>query len=52
MDFPPHDTRLGDGYAPAVTNFGYLAGAALTTREAVGAMRDAAPTAVWRTLWA
>lgn len=31
--------ELGDGYAPAVTNFGYLAAAVLTTDEAVSAMR-------------
>ena len=31
--------ELGDGYGPAVTNFGYIAGAVLTTGEAVVAMR-------------
>jgi nicotinamidase-related amidase len=34
--------ELGDGYGPAVTNFGYLAGAVMTTDEAVGEMRDGA----------
>lgn len=36
--------ELGDGYAPAVTNFGYIAGAVLTTDDAVAAMRDGAGT--------
>jgi len=38
--------ELGDGYGPAVTNFGYLAGAVLTTDEAVGEMRDGASAVV------
>lgn len=31
--------ELGDGYATAVTNFGFIANAVLTTDEAVGAIR-------------
>lgn len=34
--------ELGDGYPGAVTNFGYLASAVLTTGEAVSAMREGA----------
>lgn len=34
--------EFADGYRPAVTNFGYLAGAVLTTDEVVGAMREGA----------
>lgn len=33
--------ELGDGYATAVTNFGFIANAVLTTDEAVAAIRDA-----------
>lgn len=33
---------LGDGYATAVTNFGFLANGVLTTEEAVGALRETA----------
>lgn len=34
--------ELGDGYASALTNFGYIANAVVTTSEAVEALRSAA----------
>lgn len=33
--------ELGDGYASALVNFGFIANHVLTTREAVGVIRDA-----------
>ncbi len=38
--------ELGDGYGRAVANFGYIAGAVLTTGEAVIAMRGGVGAAV------
>jgi len=34
-------SELGDGYASALTNFGFIANAVVTTEEAVGALRGA-----------
>lgn len=36
----PKHPELGDGYAPALTNFGFIANAVLSTAEAVKAMQS------------
>lgn len=38
----PHHPQLGDGYAPALANFGFLANAVLSTEDAIGAMEAGA----------
>ena len=35
----PNEFRIGDGYKAAVTNYGFLANAVLTTNDAVKAMK-------------
>jgi hypothetical protein len=35
----PQHPELGDGYASALTNYDFMANAAVTTSEAVGAIR-------------